>query len=205
MCRSCVLTKFSRSLKDWKYRKRWVCMRLPIWTNADVLDKTLIYLWLLAEGWFSRTVWQVFWSDWFCVFSFWQRFRGQVLRIWMVFWYGLLPWGWTTKFRGRFPMLRFAHFLLICYWGTVLYHGFDEFSNDVNASPVASVDDDISFSAILGELFCEVIDEVALLDGWAEWLDFDILDARAYSLVSYTFSCCSSCISINNQISIKRY
>jgi hypothetical protein len=67
------------------------------------------------------------------------------------------------------------------------------------------VDNDISFSAILGELFCEVIDEVALLDGWAEWLDFDILDARAYSLVSYTFSCCSSCISINNQISIKRY
>ncbi len=47
----------------------------------------------------------------------------------------------------------------------MLYHGFDEFSNDVNASPVASVDNDISFSAILGELFCEVIDEVALLDG----------------------------------------
>lgn len=50
----------------------------------------------------------------------------------------------------------------------MLDHGLDEFSNDMHASPVTSVDDDITLAAILRELFGKVIDEVALLDGGTE-------------------------------------
>jgi hypothetical protein len=77
----------------------------------------------------------------------------------------------------------------------VLDHGFDEFSDDMHTCPVSPVDDDVSLAAILREFFGEVIDKVALLDGGAEWQNGNILDARASSLVSYTLSCCSSCIS----------
>lgn len=73
----------------------------------------------------------------------------------------------------------------------MLDHSLDEFSNYIHASPVTSMNDDITFAAILRELFCEVVNEVALLDGRTEWQNSNILEARAYSFVSYTFSCSS--------------
>ena len=50
----------------------------------------------------------------------------------------------------------------------MLDHSLDEFSNYIHASPVTSMNDDITFAAILRELFCEVVNEVALLDGRTE-------------------------------------
>lgn len=50
----------------------------------------------------------------------------------------------------------------------MLDHCFDQFAYDEYSCPVAPVNDDVALAAILRELFCEVVDEVALLDGGAE-------------------------------------
>lgn len=47
----------------------------------------------------------------------------------------------------------------------MLDHGLYESSYYENSGPVATMDDDVALPAVLGELLCEVIDEVTLLDG----------------------------------------
>lgn len=61
---------------------------------------------------------------------------------------------------------HYLHVLaLISCEGTVLDHGLYESSYYENSGPVATMDDDVPFSAVLSELLCEVIDEVTLFDG----------------------------------------
>lgn len=61
---------------------------------------------------------------------------------------------------------HYLHVLaLIGFKGTVLDHGLYESSYYENSGPVPSVDDDIALATVLRELLCEVIHEVALLDG----------------------------------------
>lgn len=67
------------------------------------------------------------------------------------------------------------------------YHFFDEAPNDMHSRPVPSVNDDISFAAVMGKLFGIVIDNISLFDRWSKnSYQIYILDARASSLVSST-------------------
>lgn len=49
--------------------------------------------------------------------------------------------------------------------GTVINHGFDEPSDDMNPGPVSTMHNDVAFTFVLGKLFCKVIFDVAFSDG----------------------------------------
>jgi hypothetical protein len=65
-------------------------------------------------------------------------------------------------------MILSAHFHLSNGRNTVFDHGFNEFAHHEYSCPVTTVDYDVAFASILGELFRIVVNKVALLDGRSE-------------------------------------